>query len=65
MMWSILITAIGLLLVFEGILPFVSPRFWRQMMQQMAIQSDRTLHIIGLICMLLGLMLVCIARDLY
>lgn len=65
MMWSILITAIGLLFVFEGILPFLSPRFWRTLMQQMFIQSDRGLRIMGLVSMLIGLALVCIARDLY
>jgi uncharacterized protein YjeT (DUF2065 family) len=31
----------------------------------MFIQSDRTLHIIGLVSMLIGLALVIIARDLY
>lgn len=65
MVWSLLITAIGLLLVFEGILPFLSPNFWRRTMQQMFIQSDRVLRIIGLVSMLLGLTLVCIARDFY
>lgn len=65
MMWSIVITAIGLLCVFEGILPFLSPDFWRRMMQHMFIQSDRALRIIGLMSMLIGLSLVCIARDLY
>lgn len=65
MMWSIFITAIGLLFVFEGILPFLSPLFWRRFMQQMFIQSDRVLRIMGLVSMLIGLALVCIARDLY
>lgn len=65
MVWSILITAIGLLFVFEGILPFLSPRFWRNFMQQMFTLSDKSLRIIGLISMLIGLALVCIARDLY
>lgn len=65
MKWSIFITALGLLFVFEGILPFLSPRFWRQLMQQMFIQSDRGLRIMGLASMLIGLGLVCIARNLY
>jgi len=65
MMWSILLTAIGLLCVFEGILPFLSPDFWRRMMHRMSIQSDHALRIIGLLSMLIGLSLVCIARDLF
>jgi uncharacterized protein YjeT (DUF2065 family) len=63
MMWSILLSAIGLLFVFEGILPFLSPRFWRGLMQNMFTQSDKALRIMGLISMLAGLALVCIARD--
>jgi uncharacterized protein YjeT (DUF2065 family) len=65
MTWSIFISAIGLLLVFEGILPFISPAFWRNAIQQIAHQNDRVLRIIGLVSMLLGLMLVCAAHDLY
>ena len=65
MMWSLFITAVGLLFVFEGILPFSSPGFWRRMMQQMFIQNDRALRIMGFISMLIGLMLVVIARDFY
>jgi len=65
MMWPVFITALGLLFVFEGILPALSPRAWRRLMQQMFIQSDRVLHIIGLASMLIGLALVTIARDLY
>lgn len=65
MMWSIFITALGLLFVFEGILPFLSPPFWRQVMQQMFVQNDRVLRAMGLISMLIGLALVSIARDLF
>ena len=64
-MWSLFITAIGLLFVFEGILPFLSPPMWRQLMQRMALQSDHALRIMGLVSMLVGLGLVCLARDLY
>jgi uncharacterized protein YjeT (DUF2065 family) len=62
-MWSIFITAIGLLFVFEGMLPFLSPHFWRRLMQQMFIQSDQALRIMGLVSMLIGLLLVCIAHH--
>jgi uncharacterized protein len=65
MMWSIFVTAIGLLFVFEGILPFLSPNFWRRMMQQLFIQNDHALRIMGFISMLIGLILVCVARDFY
>ena len=63
--WSTFVTAVGLLCVFEGIMPFLSPNFWRKMMQQMVTQPDRTLRVMGLISMLIGLALVSVARDLY
>ncbi|MCL5272861.1 MAG: DUF2065 domain-containing protein [Gammaproteobacteria bacterium] len=60
----IFITALGLLFVFEGILPFLSPGFWRRVMQQMFIQSDQALRTMGLTSMLIGLALVIIAHHL-
>jgi uncharacterized protein YjeT (DUF2065 family) len=47
--------ALGLLCVFEGLLPFLAPRVWRHMIQNMMMQSDKTLRIFGLIGMLVGL----------
>jgi uncharacterized protein YjeT (DUF2065 family) len=64
-MWSIFISAVGLLFVFEGILPFLSPPVWRRMMSQISVHGDKVLRIVGLVSMLAGLALVCIARDLY
>lgn len=64
MMWTLLLSAIGLLFVFEGILPFLSPVTWRRVLQQMFVQSDQTLRIIGLVSMLIGLGLVVIAHNL-
>jgi uncharacterized protein YjeT (DUF2065 family) len=65
MEWGIFVTSVGLLLVFEGMLPFLSPDLWRGMMQQMLLQSDRTLRIVGLVSMLSGLVIVCIAHPLF
>lgn len=62
MAWSILIAAIGLLFVFEGILPFSSPHLWRQMVARAALQNDRSLRIMGLASMLFGLLVIIIAR---
>lgn len=47
--------ALGLVFVMEGFLPFLTPRIWRRIMQQMIIQSDKALHLFGLISMLIGL----------
>ena len=49
--------AIALFLVFEGIMPFLTPDGWRQAMQQVSQFSDKTLRIIGLVSMLAGVIL--------
>ena len=64
-MWSAVISAVGLLLVFEGILPFLSPAFWRRMMAHVSVQGDQSLRVIGLVSMLAGLALVCVAHEFY
>ena len=51
------IRALALLLVFEGIMPFLTPDGWRQAMQQVSQFSDKTLRIIGLVSMLAGVFL--------
>lgn len=65
MMWSIFISAVGLLFVFEGLLPFLSPGFWRGLMQKLSLQSDHALRVMGLVSMLIGLTLVILARDFF
>ncbi len=57
-----LLMALGLVFVIEGLLPFLVPYFWRNAMQQMVTQNDKTLRIFGLISMCVGLALVYIFR---
>lgn len=47
--------AFALVLIIEGLLPFLSPRGYRQAVEQMASQSDSALRIVGLVLMLAGL----------
>jgi uncharacterized protein YjeT (DUF2065 family) len=54
--------AIGLMLVFEGIIPFLAPRRWRNMAQVLAMTDERAMRIIGLLSMLVGLALLVIWR---
>ena len=53
-MWESLLMAIALMLVIEGIIPFLYPAKWRNMVAMLAQVSDRHLRIMGLITMLLG-----------
>ncbi|APZ43542.1 DUF2065 domain-containing protein [Acidihalobacter ferrooxydans] len=56
-MWLHLLTALGLLFVLEGILPFLTPHGMRRAMLQTAQLPDKVLRIIGLVSMLLGLVM--------
>jgi len=55
--WNDLLSALALMLVFEGIMPFISPQGWRNTMLQASQLADKTLRIIGFISMLIGVVL--------
>lgn len=53
-MWEDLGRALCLLLVLEGIIPFLYPARWRQLVVSLAQISNRHLRLIGLASMLAG-----------
>jgi uncharacterized protein YjeT (DUF2065 family) len=53
-MWQELGIAFCLMLVLEGILPFLYPQRWRGTIAQLAQLPDRQLRLMGLASMLLG-----------
>ena len=54
--------ALALVLVFEGLLPFFSPKAWRQVFERALKMSDGQIRFIGLSSMLLGLLLLLLWR---
>jgi uncharacterized protein len=54
---STLLQALALVLVIEGLLPFVSPLRWRRMFEQLLALSDGQIRFFGLISMAIGLAL--------
>ena len=58
-----LYAALALVLVIEGILPFLSPGLMRSYMLKMAQTDDRTLRITGFISMAIGLLLLMWIRQ--
>ena len=50
--------AIGLMLVMEGVMPFVSPLTWRETFKRMIALTDGQLRFLGLASMLVGLSIV-------
>lgn len=55
--WMDLFRALALVLVIEGLLPFVSPRIMRRTMESTVQLDNRTLRITGFISMLAGIIL--------
>ena len=52
--WQVLPAAIALVLIIEGLMPFISPDRWRNMLEVVSKMDDRVIRNIGLGSMLLG-----------
>lgn len=62
MMWNDLWAALALMLVIEGLVPFLSPDTLRRMLASVAQLDDRSVRIAGLISMLFGVALLYLVR---
>lgn len=56
-MGKYLLTALALMLVIEGLLPFLAPRLWRETFRRITEMSDGQVRFIGLTSMIVGLLL--------
>jgi uncharacterized protein YjeT (DUF2065 family) len=56
-MGDMLLPALALMLVIEGILPFLFPGLWREGFRRLTEMSDGQLRFVGLSSMLAGLLL--------
>jgi uncharacterized protein YjeT (DUF2065 family) len=52
-----LLTALGLVLILEGLLPFAAPRLWRETLARMAQLADGQVRFVALGALLTGLVL--------
>ncbi len=62
-MWVDLLTAIALVFVIEGIMPFINPDGLRRMFLMAAQLDNRTLRFAGLASMILGLIFLYLVRS--
>jgi len=62
-MSEVLIAAIALLLIFEGLLPFVAPKLWQRVMREASEMPENQLRILGFISIAIGLMLLLFFSD--
>ena len=53
--WQLALSAVALMLVVEGLLPFVNPRTWRRVFERAAQMTDGQIRFLGLASVLSGL----------
>ena len=56
-MGKYLLTALALMLIIEGVLPFLAPGLWRDTFRRITEMSDGQVRFIGLTSMLFGVLL--------
>ncbi|TRZ91399.1 MAG: DUF2065 domain-containing protein [Rhodocyclaceae bacterium] len=61
-MLNILLLAFALMLVIEGLLPFLAPRVWRETFRRVTEMSDGQIRFIGLSSMVIGVVLLTVFR---
>ena len=62
-MSSTLLAAFALMLVIEGVLPFLVPTLWRDTFRRLTELTDGQFRFIGLTSMLAGLLLLYVVRP--
>lgn len=61
-MVTTLLLAFALMLVIEGLMPFLAPRVWRDTFRRVTELSDGQIRFIGLSSMLVGVVLLTVFR---
>jgi uncharacterized protein len=59
---EIVVAAIALMLVIEGILPFTAPRVWRDVFRKLTEMTDGQIRFAGLSSMMVGLVILFLAH---
>jgi len=61
--WTEILTAVALVLVIEGLLPFASPGRYRQMVAEIVRLSDNHIRVVGLVVIVVGLAMLYVVRH--
>ena len=61
-MWHDLLLALALLLVIEGLLPFLNPAGFKQAMQMISQMDEKQLRMSGFISMMVGVLIMYIVN---
>lgn len=57
-----LLTAVALVLIIEGLMPALSPRGWRNLIEQLGQMPDNTIRVGGMALILIGAVLFHLVR---
>jgi hypothetical protein len=60
---TLLVTALALMLIIEGLLPFLAPGLWRDTFRRLIEMSDGQIRFVGLSAMLAGLLLLYLVKS--
>ncbi|HQR02897.1 MAG: DUF2065 domain-containing protein [Proteobacteria bacterium] len=61
-MATTLLMAFGLMLIIEGVLPFLAPRVWRETFRRVTELADGQIRFIGLSSMIVGLVMLMVVK---
>ena len=62
-MGTTFLMALALMLIFEGLLPFLAPNFWRDTFRRITQMSDGQIRFVGLSSMIVGLLILVCVRS--
>ena len=60
---TVFLMALALMLILEGVLPFLAPGLWRDTFRRITQMSDGQIRFVGLSSMLVGMLLLLWARS--
>ena len=61
-MGTTLLMALALMLILEGVLPFLAPNLWRDTFRRITQMNDGQIRFVGLSSMIVGLVILWFAR---
>jgi len=62
-MWELILLALALMFVIEGIFPFINPQAYKKFMLQFTKMSDNSLRRVGLSMMVIGAVSIFILKS--
>jgi len=63
MNWNDLLAALALVMVIEGLLPFINPKGYKNTMMQMATSPEKSIRMIGFGSMIAGVLFLYLVRG--